>query len=187
MLRNSESAYGWVSILIHWLMAVAVFAMFALGLWMTELNYYDRWYHDAPAIHKSVGMLLLFLLVFRLIWRLANTRPQLMGEAWERFVALAVHRSHYLLLFAVTLTGYLIPTAEGVGISVFGWFTVPASLSFTKQQADLIGLIHLWVAWAVITLALMHAGAALKHHFIDRDATLLRMFGLSLKNKGEKP
>ncbi|ATX78942.1 Cytochrome b561 [Mariprofundus aestuarium] len=182
MLRNSSTSYGLIAILMHWSMAIAIFAMFGLGLWMVELNYYDSWYHDAPYIHKAVGMLLLFLLIFRFIWRLSNKRPNLMGEAWERFVALLVHRSHYLLLFAITITGYLIPTAEGVGISVFGWFTVPASFSFTKEQADLIGLIHLYITWAVIGLAAAHAGAALKHHFIDKDNTLLRMLGINKKN-----
>lgn len=181
MLRNSSTSYGLIAILMHWSMAIAIFAMFALGLWMVELNYYDSWYHDAPYIHKAVGMLLLFLLIFRFIWRLTNKRPNLMGKTWERFVALLVHRSHYLLLFAITITGYLIPTAEGVGISIFGWFTVPASFSFTKEQADLIGLIHLYVAWAVIGLATAHAGAALKHHFIDKDNTLLRMLGINKK------
>ncbi len=177
MLRNTSSSYGLIAILLHWLMALAVFAMFGLGLWMVELNYYDSWYHDAPYMHKAVGMLLLFLLLFRFVWRLSNSRPQLMGEAWEQFIALLVHRSHYLLLFGVTMTGYLIPTAEAVGIDIFGLFTVPASFSFTKEEADLIGLIHLYIAWAVIALAIVHAAAALKHHVIDKDITLLRMFG----------
>ncbi len=185
MLRNSSTSYGLVSIAMHWLMAVVIFAMFGLGLWMVELGYYDSWYHDAPYIHKAIGMLLLFALIFRFGWRLSNKRPNLMGAAWEQFVALVVHRLHYLLLFAITITGYLIPTAEGVGIDVFGWFTVPASYSFTKTEADLIGQIHLYVAWAVIGLAAAHAGAALKHHFIDKDITLLRMLGISQKNKGE--
>jgi cytochrome b561 len=146
MLGNTSESYGWVSIILHWLMAVAIFGMFGLGLWMVELNYYDRWYHDAPYIHKSVGMLLLFMLVFRFGWRLLNIRPYLLGAAWEKFIALIVHRTHYLLLFAITVTGYLIPTAAGVGIDVFGWFEVPASFSFTKEQADLIGSIHLYIA-----------------------------------------
>ena len=162
---------------MHWLMAVMIFGMFGLGLWMVELNYYDSWYHDAPYIHKAVGMLLLFMLLFRLIWRLINIRPNLMGETWEQIIALMVHRSHYILLFAITITGYLIPTAEGVGIDLFGLFTVPASFSFTKAEADLIGLLHRYIAWAVIALAAAHAGAALKHHFIDKDTTLLRMLG----------
>ncbi len=185
MLRNTSESYGLVAIAMHWLMAIVIFGMFGLGLWMLELNYYDSWYHDAPYIHKAIGMLLLFTLIFRFIWRLINTRPNLMGAAWEQFIALLVHRSHYLLLFAITITGYLIPTAEGVGIDLFGWFTVPASFSFTKDEADLIGLVHLYIAWAVVGLAAAHAGAALKHHFIDKDITLLRMLGISRKTKGE--
>ncbi len=183
MLRNTSTSYGLVAILLHWSMAFLIFGMFGLGLWMVELEYYDSWYHDAPYIHKAVGMLLLFLLIFRFGWRLSNARPNLMGETWEKFVALLVHRSHYLLLFGITISGYLIPTAEGVGIDVFGWFTVPASFSFSRQEADLIGLIHLYVAWAVVGLAATHAAAALKHHCIDKDMTLLRMFGQTNGNK----
>jgi cytochrome b561 len=183
VLRNTSESYGWVSIILHWLMTVAIFAMFGLGLWMVELNYYDSWYHDAPYIHKSVGMLLLFTLVFRSGWRVINIRPRLLGAAWEKFIALIVHRTHYLLLFAITITGYLIPTAEGAGIDVFGWFKVPASFLFTREQADLIGSIHLYVARAIVGLAAVHAGAALKHHFIDRDQTLLRMFGITRRRR----
>jgi len=181
LLRNTSESYGWMAIALHWLMAAMIFCMFGLGLWMVELTYYDSWYHDAPYIHKATGMLLLFTLIFRFGWRLINPRPQLLGVAWEQFVALLVHRSHYLLLFALTMTGYLIPTAEGAGIDVFGWFTVPATYSFTKTEADLIGLLHFYAAWAVVGLAGMHAGAALKHHFINRDKTLLRMLGVSRK------
>jgi len=162
---------------MHWLMALIIFGMFGLGLWMVEHNYYDSWYHDAPYLHKGIGMLLLLALIFRLVWRLINIRPDLMGEAWEQCIALLVHRTHYLLLFAITITGYLIPTAEGVGIDIFGLMSVPASFSFTKEDADMIGLLHRYIAWAVIGLASAHAAAALKHHFIDKDMTLLRMLG----------
>ena len=185
VLRNTSTSYGLVAIAIHWVMAITIFAMFALGIWMTDLTYYDRWYHDVPEIHKSIGMLLLLLLLFRLLWRLINERPALMGLWWEKFVALGVHRLHYLLMFTVMISGYLIPTAEGVGITIFDWFTIPATFTFDKQQADLIGTVHWAGAWAMMGLALLHAGAALKHHVIDKDITLLRMLGLSRKTKGE--
>jgi len=181
MIGNTRTRYGWMSIFLHWAMAVAVFAMFALGLWMTDLNYYDSWYHRAPELHKGIGMLFLFLLLFRFGWRLGNTRPELMGLWWEKLIALSVHRSHYMLMFIVALSGYLIPTAEGKGIDVFGLFLVPALFEFDKRQADMIGLLHLGAAWALMGLAAMHAAAALKHHFVDRDATLMRMLGLSHK------
>jgi len=178
MMRNTLQSYGWLAIGLHWLMAVMIFALFGLGLWMVELNYDDSWYHDAPYLHKAIGMLLLFLFIFRLLWRLINVRPELMGVAWEKTVALGVHRLHYVLLLIVTLSGYLIPTALNVGIDMFGWFSLPALMTFSKTQADLAGLVHGYAAWAVIGLAAAHSVAALKHHMIDRDITLLRMLGI---------
>lgn len=179
MLRNSSSRYGWIAIILHWLMAVAIIGMFALGVWMRTLDYYDAWYHRAPEIHKSVGMLLLFTLAFRFAWRLTNPRPELIGRWWEKMIALAVHRMHYLLMFTVMISGYLIPTAEGAGIEVFSWFTVPATFTFDKRQADVIGWIHQMSAWLLIGLAAVHTAAALKHHFVDHDVTLVRMFGIT--------
>jgi len=186
LLKNTEHAYGWVLIVMHWLMALAIFGLFALGLWMTSLGYYDAWYHRAPDIHKSIGMLVLFLLIFRLIWIGTNVKPAIVGKAWEQTSALVVHRTHYVLMLIVMLSGYLIPTAKGVGVDVFGWFTAPATLANIPQQADIAGAIHLWSAWALIGLVLLHSGAALKHHFVDRDETLLRMFGMQkIKDGGD--
>ncbi|MDX8411737.1 MAG: cytochrome b [Mariprofundaceae bacterium] len=179
MLKNTRQTYGWVAIVVHWLMALAIFALFALGLWMTDLNYYDAWYHRAPDIHKSVGMLLLFLLFFRMAWVAVNAKPDIIGLAWERFIALIVHRMHYALMLLVMLSGYLIPTAKGEGVSVFGWFSVPAAIANIAKQADIAGFIHFWGAWAMIGLAALHTAAALKHHFIDKDATLTRMLGMT--------
>jgi len=187
MLKNTAHRYGWMSISLHWVMALAIFAMFAIGLWMTDLNYYDTWYHRAPELHKAIGMLFLFLLLFRFGWRLINARPNLMGLWWEKLIAISVHRSHYMLMFIVAISGYLIPTAEGKGIDVFGLFVVPALFEFDKHQADMIGLLHLGAAWALMGLAAMHAAAALKHHFLDRDETLTRMLGLSATNSEEHP
>jgi len=177
-IKNTTSQYGWVSISIHWLMAILIFGMFALGLWMTELGYYDTWYHKAPELHKSIGIILLLLLLFRWTWRLINPRPALMGLAWEKLVALSVHRMHYVLMFAVMLTGYLIPTAQGVGIDVFNLFTMPALISLDKTQTEFIGMSHRWLSWGMLGLAGLHAAAALKHHFIDHDTTLIRMLGI---------
>jgi cytochrome b561 len=179
MLKDTRERYGSVSIGLHWVMALAIFALFGLGLWMRTLDYYDAWYNRAPDLHKSAGMLLLFLLVARLLWRLVNMHPALLGRVWERIAALVVHRAQYVLMLIVMLTGYLIPTAEGKGVSVFGWFVVPALFEFDKHQADVIGFVHKYSAWALVVLAVLHGAAALKHHFVDRDATLTRMLGLN--------
>ena len=87
------------------------------------------------------------------------------------------HGLLYLGLFGVMISGYLISTADGRGIGVFGWFEVPALISGLPEQEDVAGLIHKYLAWGLVIFAVIHALAALKHHFIDRDATLVRMFG----------
>jgi cytochrome b561 len=174
MWRNTLNHYGWISIGLHWLVTVAVIALFALGLWMVELTYYDAWYQRAPDLHKSTGVLLFFVMLARLAWRLGNAQPRLSGAPWEQRAAHLVHGLLYLLLYALMVSGYLISTADGRAIDVFGLFGIPATLT-GKQQEDIAGVVHEVLAYAVIALATLHALAALKHHFIDRDNTLKRM------------
>ncbi|WP_373019643.1 cytochrome b [Thiomicrorhabdus sp.] len=176
-LTNSTKHYGWISIAMHWVVAVTVLGMFALGLWMVDLSYYSTWYHDAPFIHKSVGVLLVGLMLFRWLWNLLNAEPELIGvkNHWVGLMARAMHGVLYLLVFLLGLSGYLISTAEDHAISVFGWFEVPSAFEPFSGQGDLAGEVHEWLAFALIGLVVLHAAAALKHHFIDRDNTLKRM------------
>ena len=178
-LRNSTSRYGWVSIFMHWGVALAVFGLFALGLWMVGLDYYSTWRKDAPDLHKSIGLVVLGVMLLRVLWRFISPPPPTLGS-YSRMTRLGARFGHgflYLSLFAVLIAGYLISTADGVGIPVFGLFEVPALVSDLPDQADLAGVIHLWLAWGLVIFAVLHGLAALKHHFIDRDATLTRMLG----------
>ena len=178
-LRNSSSRYGWVSIFMHWGVALAVFGLFALGLWMVGLDYYSTWRKDAPELHKSIGLVLLAVMVLRVLWRFISPPPPALASysRMTRIGATFGHAFLYLSLFAVMIAGYLISTADGVGIPVFGLFEVPALVSGLPDQADTAGEIHLYLAWALVIFSGLHALAALKHHFIDRDATLTRMLG----------
>lgn len=89
-----------------------------------------------------------------------------------------------MLLSGILISGYLISTADGKPINVFGLFNVPATLTDAGSQADLAGNVHLWLAWSVVVLSVVHGLAALKHHFIDKDATLKRMLGKSSPDSG---
>lgn len=180
--RNDTHAFGHTSIVIHWLAALVVYDMFALGLWMVTLGYYDTWYHRAPELHKSIGTLLFIVMLFRVLWRFVSP-PPLPLSSYSALTRMAATAAHLLLLaglIAIMVTGYLISTAEGQPISVFGWFNVPALFSLDATQTDLAGDLHLWLAWGVVILSVLHALAALKHHFIDRDDTLKRMLGRRL-------
>lgn len=188
MWRNSPQHFGLFSVLLHWLMAFAIYAMFALGLWMVGLGYYDSWYHSAPEIHKGVGILVFAALLMRLGWRIISPAPPPLKSytpAVRRAATLA-HGLLYGLLLVLLFSGYLISTADGKPISVFGWFDIPALFSGAGAQADLAGDVHLWLAWGLVLLSALHALAALKHHFIDRDVTLTRMLGFRVPLPSEK-
>jgi cytochrome b561 len=175
MWRNTRSGWGLVSILLHWLSAVTLIGLFILGWWMTGLGYFDAWYNLAPWWHRSIGMLLLFATLARLVWRFLQPTPAAQGSRLERLAAHLGHIALYGLLLVVMVSGYLISTARGRGISVFNVFEVPALISGLPNQASIAGEIHWYSALALMLLAGGHALAALKHHLIDRHDTLIRM------------
>lgn len=177
--RNSSQRYGHLSILIHWLVAITVYGMFALGLWMVTLSYYSDWYHKAPDLHKSIGITLMLIMIARVVWRFISPPPPPLKSysRLTRVAAVVAHISLYTLLFSILISGYLISTADGKAISLFGLAEIPATFAAGATQADLAGSIHLWLAWTVVIISLLHGLAALKHHFIDKDATLKRMLG----------
>jgi cytochrome b561 len=182
---NTSNRFGLIAIGLHWIVALTTLGLFGLGWYMVDLTYYDKLYNTLPAIHKSIGILLMFVFVFWVIWRMINLAPKPV-ESSSRFEVIAAKLVHLVLsglIALILLSGYLIPTAEGVGISVFGWFEVPAIITSIPEQEDLTGLIHKYLAYFIIALALLHAGAALKHHFINRDDTLKRMLGRVLQQK----
>ena len=176
-LGNTSVSYGFVAIVIHWVAAVTVFAMFALGFWMVDLSYYDHWYQRAPNIHRSIGVLLFGLMIFRLFWRLFVTSPDPLAghKRWEVLSARLAHGLLYVVVFVAMVSGYLISTADGSSVNVFGWFKVPSVTGQIKRLEDTAGLVHHWSTWALVVLALIHSAGVLKHHFIDRDETLRRM------------
>ncbi len=175
--RSSSCGWGLVSVILHWVSALMVIGLFCLGLWMVELGYYHGWYRTAPYIHKSLGVLLFLLTLFRLIWRLSQVapRPQASHTALERQTAGMVHAMLYFFLFALVFSGYLISTADGRAIEVFNLFEVPAIIQGIERQEDVAGNVHRLLAYILMVLVGIHAAGAIKHHFFDKDETMKRM------------
>ena len=181
---NTTDRFGLIAIGLHWVIALSIFGLFGVGWYMIDLTYYDELKYTMPSIHKSVGMLLILVFLISLLWKLINLTPKPVGGS-SRFEIIASRLAHLGLsgLIAIILiSGYLIPTAKGLGISVFGWFEVPATITSIPQQEDVTGLIHKYAAYTIIGLALLHAAAALKHHFINKDDTLRRMLSRVSRN-----
>ncbi|WP_338519186.1 cytochrome b [Alteromonas gracilis] len=173
-----KTKWSFTIIIVHWVSAIVVIGMFSSGLWMVDLTYYSDWYKTAPHWHKSVGLLLLFVTVFRLLTRLMSARPPSYGSKAEKMLSKVGHGLIYVLLLALFASGYLISTADGRGIEIFNWFSVPSLGEFFDNQEDLAGEVHFYLAWSLIGLAVLHAGAALKHHFFNKDDTMKQMLRL---------
>jgi len=189
-LNNTDSNYGYASIFFHWLSALSIFGLFGLGYYMVDLTYYHSWYKTAPELHKSIGLVFFSLMILRLIWRTKQVTPDHLPShsSLEKKAGKIIHSLLYLLIFIIMITGYLISTADGRGIEVFELITIPSFGSIIENQEDIAGLAHKWLAYLLITLATLHALAALKHHFIDKDNTLNRIIGKrqKMENTNEK-
>jgi len=179
-MKNTEQHYGLVTVILHWLVAFAVIGLFSLGYWMVDLGYYDVWYKKGPDLHKSIGILLFITMILRVVWRKKQIKVASLTShtPLERKLGHWVHLALYILLFVIMLSGYFISTADGRGIEVFAIFQVPSVGEIINNQEDFAGIVHKYIAYTVMTLVVLHALAAFKHHFIDKDNTLKRMLGI---------
>lgn len=181
MKSNSDTkpeSYSLSRIFLHWAIAFAVIALFISGIWMVELDYYNQWYSLAPYWHKSIGLLLLPLLIFSAVWRIVTTKPAYENSVSrkEQLAARFVHLLMSMLILIIIISGYLITTATGESVSVFNWFEVPAVFNkISGRFVDFPGDAHRILAYILIGLALLHAWAAIYHHVIKNDRTLLKM------------
>ena len=176
MLHDNMNGYGLIQIVLHWATAGLVAVLLPLGLWMTGLDYYDPWYTRAPDLHRAIGVLFGLILLARWAWRLTRAQPPILAaNAQEKTAAALVRRLLYLVPLCLVISGYLISTADGRTVDVFGWFSVPATLQGIEGQADIAGNIHFALAMLLLALIVLHLLGALRHHFVYRDDTLRRM------------
>ena len=96
-------------------------------------------------------------------------------KRWERIAATATHHTLYLMMLLIPLTGYLISTSKGDAVSFFGWFEIPAFFVVTERLRDVAIDVHFYASYGTAVIAAMHALAAVKHQFLDKDGTLRRM------------
>lgn len=174
-LKNTKHNFGVVSIILHWLMAILIVCMIAVGLYMTDLPKSPEKF-QFYGWHKEFGILILMLAIVRLTWRLRNITPTLEASPrWEMITARTVHWAFYFFMFANPLTGWMMSSSAGVSVSFFGLFTLPNLVSPSKTGQALFATIHQYLAFTLIAILCLHTAAALKHHFINKDSILRRM------------
>ncbi len=173
---NRPDRYGSVVIGLHWLVALMIFCALAVGLYM----------HDLPlsphklkvySWHKWIGVTIFLCAVLRVFWRATHPAPELLASMprWQKVAANGTHGLLYLLILVIPLSGWLMSSAYGVQVVYFGVLPLPDLIGKDKALADQLKELHEGLNITMVVVLLAHVGAALKHHFIDRDDILRRM------------
>ncbi|ACV35034.1 cytochrome b [Accumulibacter sp.] len=161
---------------LHWLMAVLFFGLLALGFYMQDLPLSPEKL-KLYSWHKWAGVTAFLLVWVRLFWRLTH-RPPALPASMPRALQFAAHTGHFLLyalMFAIPLSGWLMSSAKGFQTVWFGVLPIPDLLSKNKELGDLLQTVHMSLNLLFAVTIVGHVGAALKHHFIDKDDILTRM------------
>lgn len=173
--------YTATAVTLHWVLALGLLGMLALGLYMTglpmspsRLKLYN-W-------HKWAGIVILALSALRLLWRLTHRPPALPQQVlrhmptWQRVAHHGTHLALYLLFFAVPLMGWAYSSAAGFPVVLFGVLPLPDFVPADRALAETLKPWHGALAYTLAALIVLHVLGALKHQLVDRDGLLSRMW-----------
>lgn len=176
-LANTPLGYGAIAKALHWAVVILVGAGWALGTFDEELPR-GTGRDLAFFIHVSAGLLVLALFLPRIVWRVVDAPPPpepMPFGPWAERLAVAAHYALYALVLAVPLAGIAAQFARGEALPVLGFLTIASPMTAVRATARLVKEVHEVLANALLVLALLHVAAALFHHFVLRDRTLVRM------------
>jgi cytochrome b561 len=182
---NSETHYGLIAQLLHWGVFVFFISQFVLALLMLNWPVSDlKWtFYD---LHKSFGITLFFVALFRLFWRFSNTRPTLPAALpyWQRRAAGASHAMLYVCMVVMPISGYIGSKAGGYKANWFGLAELPDLFGKSEALNLWAEAVHRATFYLLVTLVVVHAAAALRHHYRLGDEVLVRMWPLAKRRRG---
>lgn len=196
-MNQASTRYTKTAVILHWLIAIGIFSMFALGWYMSELpkdapkqiayDLFDwgiyTWQLSEEAsprtfyfnLHKSIGVTLLALIIIRVLWRITHRPPAMLSsyKAWERKLATGTHHVLYLLMIAMPLSGLIMAIGSKYGVKWFGIDFIGGLDNTPLREA--FKEVHEVVGAIILLVLILHIAGALKHKFIDKDSTMERM------------
>lgn len=175
-LKNTAEKYGAIAQVFHWTIVALIITQFSLASRADGLPR-GAALLATLTLHKSIGITILGLAILRLVWRWLNPVPELppTTSRWQHVAARISHAALYGLLLLMPLFGWMMSSARNFPVSWFGLVTLPDLVKPNKQAYEFFHEGHELLGKILLVLAILHAAAALKHHFIDRDEVLLRM------------
>ncbi len=175
-IRNTPEKYGIVAKSLHWVVGILIILAWIVGDYAMDLPKGDPSIHPLLDLHKSVGMVILMLVIIRLSWRLYDGSPQFFRiNPYQAVAAKTVHYLLYLMMFLQPLTGWAMSSSAGYTPTLFGLFTFPALVPVDPSMTGTYFALHNSGAMVMLTLFILHVGGALFHHFVLKDNTLRRM------------
>ncbi|MGI0115852.1 cytochrome b [Zooshikella sp. RANM57] len=182
-MRDTKEKLTLTTIILHWIIALGMISLIILGIYMTENHTYALY-----PIHKSLGVILLFIALFRTVWRFVNKLPKPVRQCTplELILSKVVHYSLIIGTLLIPISGIAMSTFSGHGVQLFNFVLIEPNLNPAESGkvialntflADAASLIHAISNYIVILCISLHILAALKHHFYDRDSVLKRMLG----------
>jgi cytochrome b561 len=175
MFMNTRDQYGLIARLLHWIIAALAIGMLVGGSVLSFLPP-GGFKSLVVAAHKSTGVLIFLLMTGRLLWRYLNLQPRDLGNIpLLKYIAHVLHVCLYILALLQPLSGILMSQAYGYPVVVFGWFELPPLIWQSPLLGNYFREVHGVAAILLTAVIAVHAAAALKHHFIDGDRTLMRM------------
>lgn len=175
---DAQDKLSQTTVAFHWFLGVSIIALIAFGIYVENLADSPQ-KGDLIGIHVSVGVLVFGLAAFRMIWRIKNGLPEPLTPSprWQELTAKSVHVVLLAGTVLLPISGVMMSVGGGHGVAVFGVELI-AGLAEKDEILSQVGhVVHEWGGKLMIAAILLHVVGALKHHFVDKDATLLRMFG----------
>jgi cytochrome b561 len=176
MQAVSTDSYDRVMRAVHWTTLALVAGAFA-AVWIADPAIVGPYVRPVVQVHRSLGLSVAALTVFRLAWRWRARIPDLPADlpGVQKLAARGVEGLIYLLLLAQPLVGLLYTNAYGLRVNLFLLVELPSVIARDRPLAEQLGSIHSFLGYALLTLIGLHAAAALFHHFIRRDDVLNAM------------
>ena len=178
MLKNSDTQYGWLTIVLHWTIGLSIIGLLAVGLYMSDLpKVPDKW--QLYGLHKSTGFIVLLLVITRFVWHRISRVPKPLAPPNLVKAATGGHHALYLMMFLMPISGLMMSMGGGHGVSIFGLFDLPNWIPENETIAEVGHFIHEWLGLLAIALVAGHVTMVFYHQHKDKLPIIQRMIGRS--------
>lgn len=183
---SSSRSLSPITIGLHWVVGLGCIAMIGVGFFMKNWEVYSL--YDT---HKSIGVLLLLVIIARVVWRARKGWPKPVSDytPMEKAASKAAHWGLIIGSLLMPISGFMLSAASGHGVGVFGLRVFPSrydaegqAVAYSEALYSLGKLMHEFGGYLLAAVIVLHVAGALKHHFIDKDQTLTRMLGRPVKD-----